>query len=352
MAFTTLILDAPAPPLLFEEVDQCLERGLVVTLNLHYFTDKDCIKRHYGGRIGYAEINCHDEPAFIDAVRQAGGYSVFKTRLNIPLGQALIRAAASPALATPLCAIAQAGAGTNHIDRQACERHGVTILSTPGSNAVAVAEYVVAQALFLSRALDAYNTQTHNGHWSKGSLAPGRECSELTLGLVGTGSIAQQVARKAGALGIKVIATGSERFTEQMARSLELERRQTLGQLLSEADIVSIHVPLTPQTRGLFGAAEFAQMRRGSILINTARGGIVDEYQLAAFMTEFPGHVKAVAIDTFALEKDQFNSPLTGIPNAQLTPHIAGNTATAIRTASRRIIDQIHRLSTVATGKA
>lgn len=348
MAFTTLILDAPAPPLLFEELDQCLELGLAVTLNLHYFADKDSIKQHYGVRIGYAEINCHDEPTFIAAVAQAGGYSVFKTRLNIPLGEELIRAAASPTLATPLRAIAQAGAGTNHIDRQACERCGVTILSTPGSNAAAVAEYVVAQALFLSRDLDAYNTQTHAGHWSKGSLAPSRECSELTLGLVGTGSIARQVACKAGALGIKVIATGSERFTEQVARDLELERRQSLGQLLSEADVVSIHVPLTPLTRGLFGTAEFRQMRQGSILINTARGGIVDEHQLAAFMTQSPGYIKAVAIDTFALEKDRFSSPLTGIPNAQLTPHIAGNTTTAIRTASRQIIDQIYALSSGA----
>ncbi|NVZ23742.1 hydroxyacid dehydrogenase [Pseudomonas costantinii] len=351
MAFTTLILDAPGPPLLFEEVDRFLELGLAVTLNLYCFADKDRIKKHYGERIQYAEINCHDEPDFIAAVTRAGGYSVFKTRLNIPLGSGLIRAAASSALATPLSAIAQAGAGVNHIDRQTCEQCGVTILNTPGSNAAAVAEYVVAQALFLSRDLDHYNAQTHNGHWSKGSVAPARELCELTLGLVGTGSIAQQVARKARALGIKVIATGSERFTEQVAGSLELERRPTLEQLLGEADIVSIHVPLTPLTRGLFGSNEFRQMRQGSILINSARGGIVDEHQLATFMTEFPRHIKAVAIDTFAQEKDRFDSPLTGIPSAQLTPHIAGNTTTAIRTASRQIVDKIHAFSATAKGR-
>ncbi|WP_248749291.1 NAD(P)-dependent oxidoreductase [Pseudomonas sp. MWU15-20650] len=348
MAFTTLILDAPGPPLLFEEVDRFLELGLAVTLNLHYFVDKDSIRQHYGARIQYAEINGHDESALIAAVVQAGGYSVFKTRLNIPIGAALIRAASSPALATALCAIAQAGTGVNHIDRQACERNGVTILNTPGSNAVAVAEYVVAQALFLSRDLGYYNVETHRGHWSKGTLAPSLECAELTLGLVGTGSIAQQVARKAGALGIKVIATGSERFTASVAQSLGLERRQTLEQLLGEADIVSLHVPLTPLTQGLFGSAEFRLMRPGSILINTARGGIVDERQLASFMTEFPRHIKAVAIDTFAQEKDRFNSPLAGIPGAQLTPHIAGTTTTAIRTASRQIVDKIHAFSTTA----
>lgn len=351
MAFTTLILDAPGPPLLFEEVDRFLELGLVVTLNLHYFADKDRIRQHYATRIHYAEINCHDEPAFIAAVTQAGGYSVFKTRLNIPFGASLIRAATSPALATPLRAIAQAGTGVNHIDRLACEQCGVAILNTPGSNTAAVAEYVVAQALFLSRDLDDYNTETHNGHWAKGSLAPAREYAELTLGLVGTGSIARQVARKAAALGIKVIATGSERFTEPVARNLELERRASLEQLLAEADLVSIHVPLTPQTRGLFGTAEFRQMRQGSILINTARGGIVDEHQLAAFMRHFPRHIKAVAIDTFTLEKDRFDSPLTGIPNAQLTQHIAGNTTTAIRTASRQIVDKIHAFSAAASAR-
>lgn len=345
MAFTTLILDAPGPPLLFEEVDRFLELGLAVTLNLYYFADKHSIKTHYGERLQYTEINGHDQQALIDAVTQAGGYSVFKTRLNIPIEGELIRAASSPALATPLRAIAQAGAGVNHIDRQEAERCGVTILNTPGSNAAAVAEYVVAQTLFLSRDLDHYNAQTHDGRWSKGTLAPGLECSELTLGLVGTGSIAQEVARKARALGIKVIATGSARFTEQVARSLGLERRQALEQLLGEADVVSIHVPLTPLTRGLFGVNEFTQMRQGSVLINTARGGIVDETQLATFMTAFPRHIKAVAIDTFALEKDRFNSPLTGIGNAQLTPHIAGNTLTAIRTASRQIVDKIYALT-------
>lgn len=345
MAFTTLILDAPGPPLLFEEIDRFLELGLAVTLNLHYFTDQDGIRNHYGERIQYAQINCHDKSAFIAAVIQAGGYSVFKTRLNIPLDGELISAAASPALATPLRAIAQAGVGLNHIDRQEAERTGVTILNTPGSNATAVAEYVVAQAVFLSRDLSHYNTETHKGHWSKGSLPPGQELSELTLGLVGTGGIAQQVARKARALGIKVIATGSERFTDQVARDLGLDRRPTLSQLLGEADVVSIHTPLTPLTRGLFGSTAFSQMRPGSILINTARGGIVDEDQLAAFMTRFPGHIKAVAIDTFAQEKDRFNSPLAGIANAQLTPHIAGNTATAIRTASRQIVDKIHAFS-------
>ncbi|AZE84083.1 D-3-phosphoglycerate dehydrogenase [Pseudomonas orientalis] len=342
MALTTLILDAPGPPLLFEEVDRFLELGLAVTLNLHYFADRARIRQHYGTRIDYTEINCHDEPGFIAAVNRAGGYSVFKTRLNIPIGASLIRAATSPALATPLRAIAQAGAGVNHIDRRECEQCGVTILNTPGSNAIAVAEYVLAQALFLSRDLDDYNAQTHNGHWAKGTLAPAPEYAELTLGLVGTGNIARQVARKAAALGIKVIATGSERFTEPVAHSLGLERRADLAQLLAEADIVSIHIPLIPLTRGLFGAAEFRQMRQGSILINTARGGIVDEHQLADFMRQFPRHIKAVAIDTFALERDRFDSPLIDIPNAQLTPHIAGNTTTAIRMASRQIVDQIH----------
>lgn len=350
MQFTTLVLDAPGPPLLYEEIDRFLERGLAVTLNLYYFTDKDSIRKHYGSRVSYAEINGHDERAFITAVAQAGGYSVIKTRLNIPLGGELIRAASSPGLPTPLRAIAQAGIGLNHIDRQACEQHQVVILHTPGSNAGAVAEYVLAQALFLSRDLDHYNAQTHQGYWAKGTLAPSPECCELVLGLVGTGSIAQQVARKAGALGIKVIATGSERFTEQVAGSLGLERRQTLAQLLDEAHIVSIHVPLTAQTRGLFSSAEFKQMRQGSVLINTARGGIVDEQQLAAFMTLYPNHIKAVAIDTFALEKDRFSSPLAGIARAQLTPHIAGNTTTAIRTASQRIVDAIHALSQAVTG--
>jgi D-3-phosphoglycerate dehydrogenase len=348
MTFCTLILDAPAPPLLFEEIDRFLEYDLATTLNLHYFTDqdKDRIVDHYGDRLYYIDINCHDKRALIVAIDQAGGYSVLKTRLNIPLDDELIQAAASSTLSNPLRAIAQAGIGVNHIDLQAAKRCGVAVFNTPGSNATAVAEYVLAQALFLSRDLNQYNTQTHAGHWSKGSLRPTAQIAELTLGLVGTGCIAQTVARKAQALGMSVIATGSERFTEQLARELGMHRRATLEQLLDEADVVSIHTPLTPLTKGLFGSATFARMRPGSILINTARGGIIDEDQLATFMTQFPGHLKAIAIDTFSHEKDQFSSPLVGIANAVLTPHIAGNTRAAISQASRQIVDKIYAFST------
>ncbi|WP_421523584.1 NAD(P)-dependent oxidoreductase [Pseudomonas yamanorum] len=342
MAFPVLILDAPNPPLLDVEIERCLAYGLEITLNLHYFTDQQSIKKQYAGRIQFVDINCHDTPSLISTVVNAGGYSVLKTRLNIPLGAALINAAASPHLSRPLQAIAQAGVGLNHIDLQAAADHGVAVLNTPGSNATAVAEYVLAQTLFLSRDLNLYNTQTHQGQWSKGLLAPALQIAELTLGLVGTGRIAQALAHKAQALGMHVIATGSERFTRQAAANLGLQWRATLGELLDEADVVSIHTPLTPQTKGLFDSTAFTRMKPGSILINTARGGIVDEGQLATFMTRFPGHIKGVAIDTFAREKHQFESPLTGIANAILTPHIAGNTRTAITEASAQIIDHIH----------
>ncbi|NWC92822.1 MULTISPECIES: D-isomer specific 2-hydroxyacid dehydrogenase family protein [unclassified Pseudomonas] len=342
MAFPVLILDAPNPPLLHDEIERCLAYGLEITLNLHYFADQDSIQTHYAGRIQFVDINCHDTSSLIGAVVEAGGYSVLKTRLNIPLGAALINAAASPDLGSPLQAIAQAGAGLNHIDLKAAAERGVAVLNTPGSNATAVAEYALAQTLFLSRDLNRYNAKTHQGQWSKGLLAPAPQIAELTLGLVGTGRIAQSLAHKARALGMNVIATGSERFTQQAAANLGLQWRASLDELLEEADVVSIHTPLTAQTKGLFDTAAFTRMKPGSILINTARGGIVDEGQLATFMQRFPGHIKGVAIDTFAREKDPFESPLTGVANAILTPHIAGNTRTAISEASMQIVDHIH----------
>lgn len=342
MAFPVLILDAPNPPLLHDEIERCLAYGLDITLNLHYFADQASIKTHYAGRIRFVDVNCHDTPSLIDAVVKAGGYSVLKTRLNIPLGAALINAAASPDLGSPLQAIAQAGVGVNHIDLQAAAERGVAVLNTPGSNATAVAEYVLAQTLFLSRDLDLYSAKTHQGQWSKGLLAPALQIAELTLGLVGSGRIAQALAHKAQALGMKVIATGSERFTQQAAANLGLQWRATLGELLDEADVVSIHTPLTAQTKGLFDSTVFTRMKQGSILINTARGGIINEGELATFMRRFPSHIKGVAIDTFAREKDQFDSPLIGIANAILTPHIAGNTRTAILEASTQIIEHIH----------
>ncbi|TVT81263.1 D-isomer specific 2-hydroxyacid dehydrogenase family protein [Pseudomonas sp. H3(2019)] len=349
MAFLTLILDAPGPPLLFEEIDRFIEMDLAITLNLHYFFEKDLIKDHYGARIHYVDIDCHDKSAFIAAVVKDGGYNGFKTRLNISLDAEVLNACASPILNNPLRVIAQAGVGINHIDGQEAARCGVTVLNTPGSNSVAVAEYVLAQTLFLSRDLNHYSAETHQGRWSKGSLAPSREIGELTLGLVGTGRIAQVVAAKARALGMKVIATGSARFNKEASLTLKLERRETLDQLLQDADVVSIHTPLSAETRGLFGYERFARMRQGSILINTARGGIVDEHALATFMTQSPGHIKAVAIDTFCKEKNQFDSPLVGIANAVLTPHIAGNTDAAIRTAFTEIIGKLHAFITSST---
>lgn len=333
-----LLLDAAPGELLGRELRCLLGHGLAVTLNLRRVTDRAGARADWDGRVDFTDFDAFDESALLaETVRDGLGYQAVKSRAGAPLRAAFLAAATDASPAHRLRAVGRAGAGTDHIDVEAAARHGVAVTHTPGSNTNAVAEFALAQLLALTRDLTAHNQTSHRGSW----LAPKEppvELSELTLGVVGLGRIGLALAERSSALGMKVQGFSRRSLPGPVPRAC------SLTMLLATSDVVSLHLPLTPQTRGLIGRAELALMPQGSVLLNTARGGIVDERALADALSD-PAHpLAAAAVDTFEHEHAAFNSPLFGLPNALLAPHVAGMTRSAMATAALRCADQIAAL--------
>lgn len=227
------------------------------------------------------------------------------------------------AAATSLRVVGRLGVGLDNIDVEACAARNIAVFPATGANDVAVAEYVVATALLLTRGAYGASAGVIAGAWPRNDLI-GAEVMDRTLGLLGLGGIARHVATRAAALGMRVIA--HDPFLPQDSAHWACAENVSLETLLTDSDVLSLHVPLTPQTRNLIDGASIARMRRGAILINAARGGIVDEKALANALRQ--GHLGGAALDVFETE------PLTaaagavfaGVPNLILTPHIAGVT--------------------------
>jgi (S)-sulfolactate dehydrogenase len=257
-----------------------------------------------------------DEQALAAAVGPADAWIV-RNRTQVR-GAAL-------AAALRLRVVGRLGVGLDNIDLDACAARGIAVIPATGANAETVAEYVLGMAMILLRGAAYLSTSAvAAGRWPRQMLAQGREVAGKTLGLVGFGSIGRVTARKAQALGIRVIAfdpaldADSPAWREAAVASCGLE------ELLGRADIVSLHVPLVESTRGLLDARRLGLMKAGAILVNSARGGIVDEAALAVALRE--GRLAGAALDVFAEEPLRARSVLADAPNLILTPHIAGVT--------------------------
>ncbi len=216
--------------------------------------------------------------------------------------------------------------GTNQVDLEAAELRGIPVFNAPFSNTRSVAELVLAQIVFLMRGIPAKNAAAHRGEWLK-SASSSYETRGKTLGIVGYGHIGSQLGVLAESLGMRVLYYDIE-------NKLPLGNaaaRPGLDALLSEADVVSLHVPETPQTRLMFGQAQIAAMRPGAHLINASRGTVVDIDALTAALES--GHLAGAAVDVFPTEPktndDEFESPLRRFDNVILTPHIGGSTQEA-----------------------
>jgi (S)-sulfolactate dehydrogenase len=222
-----------------------------------------------------------------------------------------------------LRAVGRLGVGLDNIDLAACKSRGITVLPATGANAGAVAEYVIATALILLRGAYSANAEVLAGTWPRMTLM-GREIAGKQLGLVGFGSIARETAKRAAALGMTIAAFDPHVQANDPAWSNA--SRLGLGDLVSTSDVVSVHVPLMQETRGLLGPDTIARMKPGAILINTARGGIVDEE--AAVSALRSGRISGAAFDVFENEPlDKASATrFEGVPNLILTPHIAGVT--------------------------
>ena len=235
--------------------------------------------------------------------------------------------------------VGRLGVGLDNIDVEACEARGMSVIPATGANARSVAEYVIAVALLLLRGAYTTTNAVAQGQWPRTALSNGREIGGKSLGLVGFGSIGQLTARLGSALGMTVLAFDAMLPADHPAFAAHGARRVSLDELVASSDVVSLHVPLVESTRSLFDARRIAAMKPGAVLVNTARGGIVDEPALADALRR--GHLGGAAIDVFGREPLPASAHFGGCPNLVLTPHIAGVTTEANERVSFMIAEQV-----------
>ena len=245
------------------------------------------------------------------------------------------------AAAGALQVVGRLGVGLDNIDLEACKQRAVAVLPATGANDAAVAEYVVATAMIVLRDAYAAGAEVMAGAWPR-QRCMGREIGGKILGLIGFGAIARETAQRARALGMKVMA--HDPFVAETDHAWSDVERSPLDELMAAADVVSLHLPLTDDTRGLLNARMIAGMKKGAVLINTARGGIVDEDAVVEALRA--GHLAGAAFDVFATEPvtAAAGARFAGIGNLVLTPHIAGVTQESNVRVSAVTADNIRRV--------
>jgi D-3-phosphoglycerate dehydrogenase len=232
--------------------------------------------------------------------------------------------------------------GTNQVDLNAALQRGIPVFNAPYSNTRSVAELVIAQAILLLRGIPEKNAQAHRGVWQK--IATGSfEARGKKLGLIGYGNIGSQLSVLAESMGMKV-------FLYDIVTKLPLGNAvqvSSLKELMQTCDVVSLHVPETPQTENMIGAEQLSWMKKGAILINASRGTVVDIDALAAALHS--GHLAGAAIDVFPVEprsnEDEFVSPLREFDNCILTPHIGGSTMEAQENIGLEVAEKLVKYS-------
>ena len=239
--------------------------------------------------------------------------------------------------ATRLRVVGRAGVGVDNIDLDAATRHGILVLNAPTGNTIAAAEQAVAMMLALVRNIPLADQALHAGRWERSKFM-GMELRDKTLGVLGLGKIGFEVARIASSgLQMRVLAhdplVTAERATQAGAELAEFET------LLTESDVLTVHVPLNDATRGVIGAAELRRMRAGARLVNVARGGIIDETALADAIRD--GHIAGAAIDVWTTEPPPADHPLLQLRQVVATPHLGASTREAQVNVAFDVADQI-----------
>jgi (S)-sulfolactate dehydrogenase len=279
------------------------------------FMDEAAIAEKLNGRDALYDPKLVDDPARLYAALKDARAIVVRNRTQVR--GALLDAAPK------LKVVGRLGVGLDNIDMDACKARGIDVFPATGANDIAVAEYVIATAMMLVRRAYLSSAEVAAGEWPRNALMGG-EVYGRTLGLVGFGAIARLTAARAQALGMEVaaydpyLAPDDSRWRD--VRNLPLHR------LLAEADIVSLHTPLTKETRHMIGAAELGKMKKSAVIINAARGGVIDEEALASALKE--KRIAGAALDVFEEEPltAGMGAKFAGLPNVILTPHIAGVT--------------------------
>ncbi|CAA6816010.1 MAG: D-3-phosphoglycerate dehydrogenase (EC, partial [uncultured Thiotrichaceae bacterium] len=237
--------------------------------------------------------------------------------------------------ATRLKVVGRAGIGVDNVNVPACTKRGVVVMNTPFGNAITTAEHAMAMMLSLARHIPQATQSTKEGKWEK-SRFMGMELTGKTLGLIGAGNIGSIVAKKSIGYGLKVQAYDPF-LTEERADKLGVQKVD-LDTLLSTSDIISLHVPKTPETANIIDAAALSKMKKNSLLVNCARGGLIDEAALYTAMKS--GHLKGAALDVYEVEPAREN-PLFELPNIICTPHLGASTSEAQEKVAVQVAEQI-----------
>lgn len=241
----------------------------------------------------------------------------------------------------------RAGSGLDNLDLATVRSRGIVLHRVPGPGAQAVAEMTFALMLGLARNVALGDRLLRQGHWAKSELV-GYNLAGKILGVYGLGSIGTRVAELGTAWGMRAIGCVDHPTEERRRAFAEQGIELATGErVLEEADFLSIHVPLGPETRGLIGAPELARMKPGAFLVNIARGGVVDEAALLAVLRD--GHLRGAGLDVHEREGEGKVSPLAEFPNVILTPHIGASTVDAQREIGEIVV---HLIETFASGDA
>ena len=226
------------------------------------------------------------------------------------------------------------GTAVDHVALEAARRLDVVVTNTPNAATVAVAEHALALLLSLDRKIPQLDMRVRAGEWPGGQLT---QLAGRTLGIVGTGAIGVRMARIAEGMGMRIVMS-SLTDTEPSAESSNWTE-VSFSELLSSSDAISLHARLTPKTRSMFGASEFARMKPTALFVNTARGQLVNLRDLSEALANET--IAGAALDVFNAEPLDRNSPLTRLPNVILTPHIAANTGEALNVSLNMVIDNV-----------
>jgi len=233
--------------------------------------------------------------------------------------------------------VGRAGVGVDNVDVEAATRRGVVVLNAPGGNTVSTAEHTFSLLLSVARKIPQADASVRGKNWDRKNFE-GVELYNKTLGVIGMGRIGSELSRRAIAFGMRVIAYDPY-LSATRARSLQVELVDELDDLLATSDFISLHTPLTPETRHILDAVHLQRAKRGVRVINCARGGLIDETALANALQN--RHVAAAALDVFEIEPLPNDSPLRSTPNLILTPHLGASTAEAQESVGIEIAQSI-----------
>ncbi len=238
---------------------------------------------------------------------------------------------------TKLRVVGRAGVGVDNVDVETATRRGIVVLNAPGGNTISTAEHAFSLLLCVARKIPQADANVRTKNWDKKSFE-GVELYNKTLGVIGMGRIGSELSRRAIAFGMRVLAYDPY-LSATRARSLQVELVDELDDLLTRADFISLHTPVTAETRHILDAARLTRTKRGVRVVNCARGGLIDETALAWALQQ--GHVAGAALDVFEIEPLPADSALRSAPNLVLTPHLGASTAEAQESVGIEIAESI-----------